>query len=106
MASCNRALCNEGLALAMAWGEHWLRPIQARLAVRHPELSAETLDELDGICRSAMRFGHRLVSDVVAARGADVPLAEFVLALRAQHPWIDDANMVRLHSQGVYYAMK
>lgn len=101
-----RDLRNEGLALAMEWGKDWLMPIQARLAARHPGLSAAALDELDAVCRSTMRFGHRLVAEFVSAYGPDAPRAGFAAALRAQHPWVDGENVARLHSQGVYYAMK
>lgn len=100
------ALRNEGLSLAMEWGKDWLTPIQSRLAARHPELSAAELDELDAVCRATMRFGHQLVAEFVSAHGPDVPRGKIAATLRAQHPWVDDENMARLHSQGVYYAMK
>ena len=106
MDSQNVDLRNEGLSLAMEWGKDWLMPIQARLAERHPMLSAAALDDLDAICRTAMRFGHQLVADFVSTYGPNVPRGVFADALRAQYPWIDDENMARLHSQGVYYAMK
>ena len=35
----NTTILNEGLSLAMEWGEQWLCPIQERLATAHPELS-------------------------------------------------------------------
>ena len=52
------ALLNDGLELAMDWGENWLAPIQDRLHQRHPQLNPQQLDELNEACQDAMKFGH------------------------------------------------
>ena len=51
-------LLNEGLGLAMNWGENWFSPVNGRLRERHPHLSAGELDQLDVTCQSAMRFAY------------------------------------------------
>ena len=48
-------LLNNGLELAMDWGEDWLAPIQDRLLQRHRSLRRDELDELDTACREAMK---------------------------------------------------
>jgi hypothetical protein len=101
-------ILNAGLHLAMAWGEHWLKPIQARLHVQFPTLHPAELDSYDEVCRAAMTFGQEQV--LVALESANRHEAEglrlFQLALREKYPWIDDDNRTRLHSQGCYYAWK
>jgi hypothetical protein len=103
-------LLNEGLALAMAWGEDWLRPIQVRLAERHPELTAVERDRLDALCRAAMRHGHDTVARLATSRGMGAEarelLGEFEAIVRERSPWIDPDNLGRLFSQGMYYAMR
>ena len=46
---------NAGLELAMEFGQDWLKPIQSRLALEHPQLSAAEPDEADALCRRAMK---------------------------------------------------
>ena len=99
-------LLNEGLYLAMEWGEDWLKPIQERLAVRHPALSKEDLDEINAISQKAMRFGHGAVYDLALKSGDETSYGDFEPAMIAQYPWVDAKNLSRLFSQGMYYAWK
>lgn len=99
-------LLNEGLHLAMAWGEDWLKPIQARLAGRHPELSEGELDEIDAICRTAMRFGHDAVYDLALKSGTSTKREDFDPIMSARYPWVDRRNLAQLFNQGMYYAWK
>ena len=99
------AVLNDGLHLAMAWGDDWLRPIQARLAQQHPTLAAGELDRCDAVCREAMRFGHAQVLPL-APLGESERIAAWKEQLLARYPWINEANLSRLYSQGMYYAMK
>lgn len=55
---------NAGLELAIAFGPDWLKPIQARLAVKYPELIRAELNAYDAACREAMCFGHRQLAVV------------------------------------------
>jgi hypothetical protein len=90
------ALLNDGLALAMDWGEDWLAPIQNRLARQHPRLSRGELDQLNAACQEAMRFAQETIHAMVRERGTNV-LAD---------PWATAENTARLFSQGMYYAWK
>ncbi len=99
-------LLNEGLHLAMEWGEDWLQPIQDRLAQRHPALSKEALDEIDAVCQAAMRFGHKTVHDLVLTSGKDTKREDFDPIVLARYPWANSDNLSRLFSQGMYYAWK
>lgn len=99
-------LLNEGLCLAMEWGENWLKPIQPRLCELHPELSRETLNEIDLFCRKAMQEAHELVKEMITNQGLNVNHEAYSRNLRERHPWINDENIARLHSQGMYYSLK
>ena len=97
---------NDGLELAMDWGEQWLAPIQDRLHARHPALTRAELDRVDDECRSAMRLGHDTVHGFVRD-GRPALLAESLAPLlRAQFPWISDENVLRLFRQSLYYTTK
>lgn len=100
------ALLNEGLALAMEFGQDWLKPIQPRLLQRYPALGRAELDELDGECRAAMSFGHKVTYEHCVKFGKTVSVATIAPAVRAKFPWVSEANMARLFSQGMYYAYK
>lgn len=104
----NHDLLNAGLTLAMEFGENWLEPIQSRLAERFPELNARERNECDKVCRAAMRFGHQQVAAAlrVDVSGGDAARAVFNDGVLARFPWIDDANLGHLWSQGCYYAWK
>jgi hypothetical protein len=109
MADLDAAVLNDGLALAMEWGDEWLRPIQERLARAHPELTSDDLDRYDTACRAAMDRGHGLVSELMQ-RERLAPGDELWRRFRAvsslRDPWISDDNLGHLYSQGCYYAMK
>ena len=100
------ALRNEGLGLAMDWGEDWLAPIQERLRERHPRLSRAELDEFDATCRAAMKRGHELVHGLVRAHGKNLALPAFAERFVAEVPWASAENVERLFNQGLYYAWK
>ena len=100
------AVLNDGLALAMDWGEGWLAPIQDRLRQRHPRLSKAELDGFDTSCREAMRFGHETVHALVRQSGKNVDPAVFAASFSARYPWATAENTTRLFNQGLYYAWK
>lgn len=116
---------NQGLALAMEWGENWLQPIQERLAKTAPALSMSDLDQVNEICQQAMRRGHELAANPCTFFGIEPPIFErdrlkakaseekfrqlredFRRTMREEYPWINDDNLGKLFSQGVYYGMK
>ena len=100
------AVLNDGLELAMDWGERWLAPIQDRLRERHPRLAPAELDRFDATCREAMRFGHETVHALVRRSGRNVDPAEFAGVFAARYPWATAANTTRLFNQGLYYVWK
>ena len=100
------AILNKGLHLAMEWGEHWLKPIQARLGSKYPTLAPAELDELNALCQAAMRFGHSTVYDMASVSGKDTKYEDFEPVMTQRYPWVDSRNLSRLFSQGMYYAWK
>jgi hypothetical protein len=99
---------NEGLDLAMAFGENWLRPIQSRLAARFPQLEKAELDAYDAACRKAMKFGHEQAAGTTTEAGGDQSehFRLFEAAVLAKYAWVTPENLSRLFSQGCYYARK
>jgi hypothetical protein len=101
-------ILNVGLDFAMEFGENWLQPIQGRLGVLFPALSASDLSRYDAQCREAMNFGHRVVADVLRElgefHGGARPL--FSERMLSRYRWVSPDNVGRLFSQGCYYAMK
>jgi len=100
------AVLNDGLALAMDWGEEWLAPIQSRLARQHPHLTRSELDELNSICQAAMHFAQETVHTMVGQSGDNVSPDEFAAVFLARYPWVSSDNTNRLFKQGLYYAWK
>lgn len=97
---------NAGLNLAMEWGEQWLQPIQQRLAKRYTGLSVEELDRYNAECQAAMKFGHDLVYLMAERLGADVNMDAWRGQVLERYSWINESNLSRLFSQGMYYAYK
>jgi hypothetical protein len=111
------AVLNDGLRLAVESGEHWLQPIHAGLADRHPTLTAVDLDRYDAACRAAMTFGHHAAnvcltnaskryawqdqSDIETA----LVLEAFTQHLHGRYPWISKENVGRLFAQGMRLAL-
>ena len=99
-------LLNEGLGLAMNWGESWLSPVNARLHKLHPYLGAAELEESNAACQGAMRVAYEAVH-VLLLDGLTNPTAQALAPfVRAQYPWVNDENLLRLLRQGTYYAAK
>jgi len=106
MATSREALLNEGLNFAMEFGENWLKPIQDRLAPRHPELSQDELNEVNAICPAAMKFGHDYVYDLAVKVGKGTKQSDFEPAMKSHYAWVNAKNVSHLFSQGMYYAWK
>ena len=95
------AIANKALDLAMAWGADWLKPTQPRLKVLYPALSDKQLDEYDAVAQAAMVCGFKHMYDA-----PNCEIERCAVAVRDRFPWVSDENISRLHSQGMYYAMK
>jgi len=100
------ALLNDGLELAMDWGENWLAPIQERLHRRHPHLQVEELDELNAASQEAMKFGHETAYQLVRAKGKNIDEGEFLQLVLVRYAWLSAENKGRLFRQSMYYAWK
>ncbi|HEX5718619.1 MAG TPA: hypothetical protein VF179_20835 [Thermoanaerobaculia bacterium] len=97
---------NDGLRLAMEWGEYFLRPIQERLSKLYPELSKEQLDEYETICRAAMEYGHGQMYELAEKSDDSTDREEFRLILALRYPWLDPENVAKLFDQGMYHASR
>ncbi len=94
-------ILNEALDLALEWGEHFMKPTQPRMAKLHTGLSAAQLNAYDAAARVVMHLAFAMLYD---SPEADRKALERLV--HADHPWVNDNNMARLHSQGVYFAHK
>ena len=99
-------LLNEGLGLAMDWGDSWLSPINARLHKLHPYLGAAELEELNAACQGAMQLAYEAVHASVHGGAPGLSPESLAPIVRGRYPWVGDENVVRLLRQGVYYAAK
>ncbi len=99
-------ILNIGLSLAMEFGEHWLEPIQSRLAETMPDLSPAELDEYNSICKSVMECSNKLVYSMVEKDGEKIKYEDWETKILRSYPWIDKKNRSRLFSQGMYYSWK
>ena len=100
------ALLNEGLALAMDWGENWLAPIQERLRRAYPSLEPHELDAANATCQAAMRFGHESLHAMTLEDARNVTQEAFSALLLAGYPWVSAENAARLFRQSTYYVWK
>jgi len=92
-------MLNLALALALEWGPEWLNPIHDRLRKEHPAMTPEAADIWDRRCREIMRFAFRLCQ----TPGEPADLQE---KIARRYPLLDEGNLARLVSQGIYYARK
>ncbi len=102
----NKRILNAGLSLAIEFGEHWLEPIQPRLAEIAPDLSPAELDEYNSMCKSVMEGSNKLVSSLIKKDGEKTKYKEWEATILRSYPWINKKNLSRLFSQGMDYAMK
>ena len=99
-------ILNDGLHLAMEWGEDWLKPIQERLSKAYPGLLKEQLDEYSAICQAVMKYGHDQTYKLAELKGNKVSAEEFESIMISRYPWVNSENLSRLFSQGIYYSWK
>jgi hypothetical protein len=106
VADRREAVLNDGLRLAMEFGQDWLKPIQLRLSQLHPELTPAELDRLNETCRSAMSYGHKVTYEQSVSLGAAVSVKTVAPVVHEKFAWVNEENMAHLFSQGMYYAYK
>jgi hypothetical protein len=99
-------LLNEGLGLAMNWGDSWLSPINARLQELHPHLGADEIEACNAACQGAMRLAFETVHTSMGGESKSLSVDALAPIVRARYPWVSDENVARLLTQGTYYAAK
>jgi hypothetical protein len=106
----NNDILNQGLSLALEWGEHWLKSIQERLKAIHPHLEKEELDSYNSYCREVANNGNALIFKIVHEDGEDFYSDKnrqlWKKTMLETYPWISEENLSRSYSQSCYYAMK
>lgn len=102
-------LKNQALSFAMEWGEQWLQPVHVRLRVAMPDLNAEQLDALNELAQHTLRQAWKAMERLLGSQKAERQTpseASFREQLGPEFAWIDSANLSRLHSQAMYYALR
>lgn len=102
----DEALFNYALHLAQEWGIDWLSPIQERLEQDFPDLDSRNLDYLNELAREAMHYGYDLFRDLSEPKVGERLEAEWRTKCLSKYGWIDDNNLERLFSTGMYYSLK
>ncbi len=98
-----REILNCGLDSALQSGDDSALSIQKVLARKYPDLIREELDVYGRICKSAVKFGHDLVSSVPAQdRAAQMPVWQ--AATLAEFPWLSDTSLELLLTKDVYHS--
>ncbi len=97
-------IVNAAMMLSLEWGEHFHKPIQDRLLKQFPDLPRERADELDQFCRAVQSFAFGLYYEQIA-NGNDSG-AGVQSKIKKRYPFLDQANLNRLETQGLYYAHK
>ncbi|MCA9643383.1 MAG: hypothetical protein H6718_10950 [Polyangiaceae bacterium] len=101
-------LANLSLRLALEWGEDWLVPIQERLSQIRPDLTQAQLDDCQADAKRVFDHALKLGREALKRHGLEGSAAADASrqALLEAFPWLDEANLSRLVSQSLYYALK
>lgn len=95
-----------GVELALSFGEDWLQPIQGRLAALFPHLSVAQLDAIEAACQEVKQYSESWLQKEAGKHSEEVYDTAWHQTMCAHFPWLDERNLARLFSQGVYYARK
>jgi hypothetical protein len=106
-------ILNQGLIMAMEFGENWLQPISERLKLKFIHLSDNQINTYSLTCRKAMDQGHRFIMTSLTElteEGRTIKDSDFKGQfnnyVKTNLNWINEANLRQLYSQGLYYAWK
>jgi len=103
----DQAILNVGLSLSLEFGPNWLRPIQHRLKAKIPTLEADQLNLYDSACRGVRDHCQDNVYNFLERVGTKhAKIEDWKQWVKTTYPWINEANISHLYSQGCYYAMK
>jgi hypothetical protein len=107
------AILNEGMQIAMEFGENWLQPIGQRLKSEFDHISDSEAIEYDNLCRNARDEAHNFMLEALgklADEHRTIMNQEFKLQfdsyINNYFDWMNKANIKKLYSQGMYYAYK
>jgi hypothetical protein len=96
-------LWNEAVSLSLEWGEWWLKPINSRLRALHPELSDDDAEDLNKMAKYVQNACFALFQREFDGQ---MKLVEAQSQMKSAFPWLEEPNLNRLQSQGMYYARK
>lgn len=101
-------VANVAVGLCLEFGQHWLEPIQERLAQIRPDLAAEELDACEALAQHVFERALEVGRQALKRHGlaGSVAADEVRETLLAAFPWLDRANLSQLVSQSLYYAFK
>lgn len=96
-------LLNLALELTTEWGENYGKPIDERILLTYPELSAGEIHDLTARSREAEHFIYRLAEQELAGE-----IGEHDIVGLAHHRfgWLNASNAGRLKNIGMFYARK
>lgn len=97
-------IMNAAMELSLEWGANFRKPIQDRLLQRFPDLPRERADELDKFCREVQSLAFGRYYDAVAKGDDNGTGVEH--EIKKRYPFLNQANLNRLQTQGLYYAHK
>lgn len=99
-------ILNQGLDMALEWGENFGKPIGPRLAALYPELSVEQLWACEKLCQEAKHFAFKVLYELYGAGHKDPSTAQYHDVVLDKYPWVSSQNLSRLLTQGRYYAWR
>ncbi len=97
------AIWNDAVLLSLEWGEWWLKPINSRIQARHRNISDDEAETLNDMAKEVQDFCFDLFQQEFDKK---ITLDEAQRLMIKKYPWLVERNLVRLQSQGMYYARK
>lgn len=96
-------MMNHALVLATEWGENFRQPINDRMRLKYPNLTDEQIDRLKQLADEAESCILSLADDELAGK---IRESDIVPLARERHPWVDEQQLYRIKSYGMYWARK
>ena len=97
------AIWNDAVFLSLEWGEWWLKPINSRIQAQHHNISDDEAETLNKMAKEVQDFCFYLFQQEFDIK---ITLEEAQRLMKKKYPWLEERNLVRLQSQGMYYARK
>lgn len=95
---------NFGLSQALEFGANYRSPIHERLALQFPELLPQDLDQIDKLCSEVRDYSNQLIYTTAGLHDEKACKSLWGEQLNTRYQWINEVNLGRLFSQGMYYA--